>query len=40
MRISKLRQLIREALEDQVKECPASTQDVLHQNQLEIKMVF
>ena len=28
MKISRLRQLIREALEDQVKECPASTQDV------------
>ena len=28
MKISKLRQLIREALDDKVKECPASTQDV------------
>ena len=28
MRVSRLRQIIREALEDQVKECPASTQDV------------
>ena len=28
MKISRLRQLIREALEDQVRECPASTQDV------------
>ena len=28
MKISKLRQVIREALEDQVRECPASTQDI------------
>ena len=28
MKISRLRQIIREALEDQVKECPAPTQDV------------
>ena len=28
MKVSKLRNIIREALEDKVKECPASTQDV------------
>ena len=28
MKISRLRKIIREALEDKVKECPASTQDV------------
>ena len=28
MKISELRQIIREALEDQVKECPAATQDL------------
>ena len=28
MKISELRQIIREALKDQVKECPASTQDI------------
>ena len=28
MKISELRQIIREALEDQVKECPTATQDL------------